>query len=88
MLSYVNELKPNIGEWKKLRRLVRYVRATIHLPLIIGSDGSGNMVWSINASIAVHMDMKRLYRIIIFGTTDDVIRLYIEKKRRNFIKTY
>ena len=88
MLSYVNELKPNIGEWKKLRRLVRYVRATIHLPLIIGSDGSGNMVWSINASFAVHMDMKRLHRIIILGTTDDVIRLYIKKRRRNFIKTY
>jgi hypothetical protein len=79
LLSYVNELKPNIGEWKKLRRLVRYVRATIHLPLIIGSDDSGNMVWSINASIAVHMDMKRLHRIIILGTTDDVIRLYIKK---------
>ena len=26
---------PNIGDWKKLGRLVRYVRATIHLPLIL-----------------------------------------------------
>ena len=49
---------PNIGDWKKLRRLVRYVRATIHLPLILGSDGTGNMVWSIDASFAVHTDMK------------------------------
>ena len=49
---------PNIGGWKKLGRLVRYVKATIHLPLIIGLDGSGNMVWSIDASFAVHMDMK------------------------------
>ena len=40
---------PNISEWKKLGRLVRYVCAIIHLPLIIGSDGSGNMVWSIDA---------------------------------------
>ena len=31
------------GEWKKLTRLVRYTRATIHLSLIIGSDGTGNM---------------------------------------------
>ena len=49
---------PNIGDWKKLGRLVRYVRATVYLPLIIGSDGTGNMVWSIDASFAVHMDMK------------------------------
>ena len=49
---------PNVGDWKKLGRLVRYVRAIIHLPLILGSDGSGNMVWSIDASFAVHMDMK------------------------------
>ena len=49
---------PNVGDWKKLGRLVRYVRATIHLPLILGLDGSGNMVWSIDTSFAVHMDMK------------------------------
>ena len=30
---------PNVYDWKKLGRLVRYVRATIHLPLIVGSDG-------------------------------------------------
>ena len=49
---------PNVGDWKKLGRLVRYVRATIHLPLIVGCDGTGNMVWSIDASFAVHTDMK------------------------------
>ena len=27
---------PNVGGWKKLRRLVQYVRAAIHLPLIVG----------------------------------------------------
>ena len=48
----------NVGDWKKLGRLIRYVRATIHLPLIVGSDGTGNMVWSIDALFAVHMDMK------------------------------
>ena len=49
---------PTVGDGKKLGRLVRYVRATIHLPLIVGSDGTGNMVWSIDASFTVHMDMK------------------------------
>ena len=49
---------PNMDDWKKLGRLVQYVRATIHLPLILGSDGTGNMVLSSNALFAVHMDMK------------------------------
>ena len=49
---------PNVGDWKKLGRLVWYVRATVHLLLILGSDGTGNMVWSTNALFAVHMDMK------------------------------
>ena len=49
---------PNTGDWKKLGRLVRYVRATINLPLIIGLDGLKNMLWSIDASFAVHIDMK------------------------------
>ena len=49
---------PNTGDWKKLGRLVRYVHAIIHLPLILGSNDLGNMVWSIDASFAVHMDMK------------------------------
>ena len=38
--------------------MIPYVRATIHLPLILESNGSGNMVWSIDASFTVHMDMK------------------------------
>ena len=49
---------PYIGDWKKLGRLVSYVRNIIHLPLITGSHGWGNMVWSINASFVIHMDMK------------------------------
>ena len=49
---------PNIGDWKKFGRLAQYVRAIIHIPLIIEPDGSGNMVWSIDTSFVIHMDMK------------------------------
>ena len=35
---------PNVGDWKKLGRLVRYVWATIHLPLTVGWNRTGNMV--------------------------------------------
>ena len=47
-----------MNDRKKLDRLVWYVRTTIHLPSILGSDGLENMVWSIDASFAVHMDIK------------------------------
>ena len=50
--------EPNSGDWKKLGRLVRYVRATVHILLILGWNKSGNLVWSIDALFAVHMDMK------------------------------
>ena len=49
---------PNQGDWKKLDRLVRYVRETIHIPLMLGWNESRNLVWSIDASFAMHMDMK------------------------------
>ena len=45
-------------DYKKLKRVIQYIRDTIHLPLVLGWDGSGNLVWSIDASFAVHMDMK------------------------------
>jgi hypothetical protein len=44
--------------YKKLKRVIQYICDTIHLPLVLGWDGSGNLVWSIDASFAVHMDMK------------------------------
>ena len=49
---------PNVGDWKKVGRLIRYVRAMIHLLLMVRSTGLGNLVWSINALFGVHIDMK------------------------------
>ena len=50
--------KPNIGDWNKLKRLARNVRATIHIPLLLGYDKSGCLVWSIDAAFAVYTIMK------------------------------
>ena len=47
-----------MDDWKKLGRLIRYVQATISLPLILESDDTGNKVWRIEVSFAVHMDTK------------------------------
>ena len=53
---------PNTSDLKKRGRLVQYVRATIHLTLIFGSDGLGNMIWSIDTSFDVHIDIKSYTR--------------------------
>lgn len=45
-------------DYSKLARVIKYLKETIHLPLIVGTDESGNMVWNIDASFAVHPDCK------------------------------
>lgn len=37
---------------------MKYVRATVHLPLVIGRDGNGELVWSVDALFAVHKDFR------------------------------
>ncbi|VEU38525.1 unnamed protein product [Pseudo-nitzschia multistriata] len=45
-------------DWKKLDRVMKYLRGSIGLPLILGIDGSGQLKWYIDAAFAVHNDMK------------------------------
>ena len=45
-------------DYGKLKKVIQYIRDTINLPLVLGWDETGNLVWSIDASFAVHMDMK------------------------------
>ena len=35
-----------------------YLRDTIFLPLVLGWDETGNIYWSVDASFAVHSDMR------------------------------
>ena len=49
---------PNIDDWRKLRHVIEYLRVTRDLPLILGADGSGVLSWYVDASFAVHPDMR------------------------------
>ena len=49
---------PTELDYRKLRKLIKYIRITIHLPLIIGWDQSGELVWSVDESFAVHKDFR------------------------------
>jgi hypothetical protein len=45
-------------DYKKLARVIQYLRATKYLPLILGTDGSGNIYWYQDGAHAVHRDMR------------------------------
>ena len=49
---------PDVDDMRKLKRCIEYIQKTVYIPLTLGWNESGDMVWSIDASFAVHMDMK------------------------------
>ena len=51
--------KPDEDDWKKLRRLLEYLKQTIKLPLILQADKANVLNWWVDASYASHDDMRR-----------------------------
>ena len=49
---------PDTDDYKKLARVMKYIQGTIGLPLILSIDKSGNIKWYVDASFAVHKDMR------------------------------
>ena len=50
--------KPDVDDYKKLRRGLQYLRATVDLPLTLEADNAHIVKWWVDASFAVHPDMK------------------------------
>jgi hypothetical protein len=50
--------QPDVDDWKKLGRCLRYLRGSKELYLTLEADGTGIVKWWIDASFAVHPDMK------------------------------
>jgi hypothetical protein len=48
----------NTEDWKKLRHVMEYLRGDRDRPLILGTDDEGFLMWYINASFAVHPNMR------------------------------
>jgi hypothetical protein len=49
---------PNQSDYRKLTRVIKYLRLTISIPLVLGWDDTGQLIWSVDASFAVHKDMR------------------------------
>ena len=50
--------EPDVDDWRKLQHLVDYFKSTTDMPLILGADTSGVMKWYVDASFAVHANMR------------------------------
>jgi hypothetical protein len=50
--------EPDKEDWVKLGHLMKYLRGTKDLPLILSADGSGILKWWIDGSHAVHQNMR------------------------------
>ena len=50
--------EPNVDDWRKLAHLIEYLRSTVNLTLNLGADSSGTLNWYVDASFAVHPNMR------------------------------
>jgi hypothetical protein len=48
---------PNKDDWNKLTHLMKYLRGTRTLPLILSANGTGILKWWVDAAFAVHPNM-------------------------------
>ena len=49
---------PDKYDWNKLTRVMKYIRSTIGIPLILGIGDTNTLCWYVDASFGVHIDMK------------------------------
>ena len=49
---------PDEDDYKKLTRLIQYLRHTLHICLVLGKDDTDVVCWWIDASYTVHPDMR------------------------------
>ena len=49
---------PDTDDWRKLGHVMRYIRGTRDLPLVLGAGDKGVLNWLIDASHAVHPKMR------------------------------
>ena len=51
-------MHPDIDDWKKLSRCLKYLKGTRGLPMILGGNDEVDLKWWIDASFAIHPDMR------------------------------
>ena len=47
-----------MGDWKKLRHCMRYLKSTLHMKRHLSADNLTNLMWWVDGSYGVHWDSK------------------------------
>ena len=50
--------KPNKDNWEKLAHMIKYLKLTEKLPLILSANDSANLYWYKDSAFGVHADMR------------------------------
>ena len=45
-------------DYKKLGKVISFLKEAVHLPLVLGADDSDRLTWNIDLSFTVHTDCK------------------------------
>ena len=56
LCTHVKE--PDMDDWKKLGRVMKYLRGSPGVPLVLSMDGTNTMRWYVDATFAVHKNMR------------------------------
>ena len=51
-------IEPDKDGWSKLKHLIKYVRGTKEMPLILGANGTVMLKWYVDGSYGVHPNMQ------------------------------
>ena len=69
-----------MSDYFKLTWLIKYIRGTIHLPLLLGWDESRVMIFSIDATFAVHNDIQSHMGSCLTTGKGSIVSLSIKQK--------
>ncbi len=59
---------PDINDWRKLSCLMEYLKVHRLCPLILSANGSGVLIWYVNASFAVHPNLRIQSSLLSMGS--------------------
>ena len=55
--------RPDEDDWGKVKRVLGYLKGTLHMPLVLGADSLTLSRWGVDAAYAVHHDCKGHTRV-------------------------
>ena len=78
---------PDKDDWKKLWRLLQYIKGKIRLPLILRANTMNVVKWWVDAAFALHHNMKSHIKVTISLGRGSVLSMLKKQKLNTKIST-